>query len=41
MAQAGQPLEVVHYGDHEACTRLAHGMIDVARQFKGLLTGEG
>lgn len=38
-AAAGQPLELVNYGDLEACTDYVRGMIEVSRRYKSLLTG--
>lgn len=38
--EAGQPLEILNYGDLEACNKYAKGMIEVARRYKDLLTGK-
>lgn len=38
---AGQPRELLRYGDREACTAYARGMIELATRYKGLLTGQG
>lgn len=38
--QAGQPVELLSYGDREDCTRLAKSMIELAQRYKGLLTGK-
>jgi tripartite-type tricarboxylate transporter receptor subunit TctC len=39
--QAGQPIELVKYGNREECTRQAEAMLELAERFKPLLTGEG
>jgi putative tricarboxylic transport membrane protein len=39
--QAGQPVELLSYGDRDACTQMAQGMIELAERYKSLLTGEG
>lgn len=39
--EAGQPVEILQYGDMEACDRFAERMIELAQRYKPLLTGEG
>lgn len=39
--QAGQPVELVKYGNREECAQLAESMLELAERFKPLLTGEG
>ncbi len=36
---AGQPLEIVKYGDLAACTTYVNGMVEVSKRYKSLLTG--
>ena len=38
--QAGQPLELLSYGDREACAKMAGGMTELAKRYKGLLSGK-
>jgi tripartite-type tricarboxylate transporter receptor subunit TctC len=38
--QAGQPIELVRYGNREECARQAESMLELAERFKPLLTGE-
>lgn len=38
-AEAGQPLEILKYGDLDACTNYVKGMIEVSEKYKSLLTG--
>jgi putative tricarboxylic transport membrane protein len=37
---AHAPLELMSYGDHEECTRMAASMVELSERFKPLLTGE-
>jgi len=39
--KAGQPVELLSYGDLEACNKLAKGMVELAERYKGLLSGKG
>lgn len=39
--QAGQPVELLAYGDREACTKLGKSMVELATRYKDLLTGKG
>ncbi len=39
--EAGQPIEILNYGDREACTEYVQGMIELSQRYKGLLTGTG
>ena len=37
----GQPVELLSYGDLDACNKLGKGMVELAERYKGLLTGKG
>lgn len=38
--KAKQPLALLNYGDRDACTKMAGGMIELAKRYKGLLSGK-
>jgi tripartite-type tricarboxylate transporter receptor subunit TctC len=38
--KAGQPVELLSYGDLGACNKLAQGMIELAERYEGLLSGK-
>lgn len=38
--KVGQPVELLSYGDLEACNKLAKGMVELAERYKGLLSGK-
>lgn len=38
--QAGQPLELLSYGNREASAKMATGMTELAKRYKGLLSGK-
>jgi tripartite-type tricarboxylate transporter receptor subunit TctC len=40
-AKTGAPVEAIQYGDRKACTRYAQGMVDLANEYRSLLTGKG
>lgn len=37
--EAGQPLEILNYGDREACTTYVRGMIELSQRYKDLMSG--
>jgi tripartite-type tricarboxylate transporter receptor subunit TctC len=37
--EAGQPLEILKYGDRDACSAYVKGMIELSQRYKSLLTG--
>jgi tripartite-type tricarboxylate transporter receptor subunit TctC len=39
-AKTGAPLETIQYGDRALCTRYAKGMIDLANEYRSLLTAK-
>ena len=40
-AKTGAPIETIQYGDRELCTRYARGMIELANEYRPLLTARG
>jgi len=38
--KANQPLALLNYGDRDACTKMAGGMIELAKRYKHLLSGK-
>jgi tripartite-type tricarboxylate transporter receptor subunit TctC len=39
-AKTGAPVETIQYGDRELCTRYAKGMIELANEYRSLLTAK-
>ena len=39
--KTGAPVETIQYGDRALCTRYARGMVDLANEYRGLLTAKG
>jgi len=40
-AKTGAPVESIQYGDRKLCTRYAQGMIELANEYRSLLTAKG
>jgi len=40
-AKTGAPVETIQYGDRALCTRYAQGMIELANEYRSLLTAKG
>jgi tripartite-type tricarboxylate transporter receptor subunit TctC len=40
-AKTGAPVEAIQYGDRAACTRYAQGMVELANEYRSLLTAKG
>jgi tripartite-type tricarboxylate transporter receptor subunit TctC len=40
-AKTGAPVEAIQYGDRAACTRYAKGMVELANEYRPLLTAKG
>jgi len=39
--KTGAPVETIQYGDRALCTRYARAMVELANEYRGLLTGKG
>jgi len=39
-AKTGAPVETIQYGDRELCTRYARGMVELANEYRSLLTAK-
>jgi len=39
-AKTGAPVETIHYGDRDLCTRYAKGMVELANEYRSLLTAK-
>jgi hypothetical protein len=39
--KTGAPVETIQYGDRALCTRYARGMVDLANEYRSLLTAKG
>jgi hypothetical protein len=39
--KTGAPVETIQYGDRALCTRYARAMVELANQYRALLTGKG
>jgi hypothetical protein len=40
-AKTGAPVEAIQYGDRAACTKYAQGMVELANEYRPLLTAKG
>jgi tripartite-type tricarboxylate transporter receptor subunit TctC len=40
-AKTGAPVEAIQYGDRKVCTRYAQGMVELANEYRSLLTAKG
>ena len=40
-AKTGAPVETIQYGDRALCTRYANGMVDLANEYRSLLSAKG
>jgi len=40
-AKTGAPLETIQYGDRALCTRYANGMVELANEYRSLLSAKG
>ena len=40
-AKTGAPVEAIQYGDHAACTKYAKGMVELANEYRSLLSAKG
>ena len=40
-AKTGAPIESIQYGDRDVCTRYAKGMVELANEYRSLLTAKG
>jgi tripartite-type tricarboxylate transporter receptor subunit TctC len=40
-AKTGAPIETIQYGDRALCTRYAQGMVELANEYRSLLSGKG
>src|SRR5687767_12149119 len=40
-AKTGAPVETIQYGDRKVCTRYAQGMVELANEYRSLLTAKG
>ena len=38
--KTGAPIESVQYGDRDICTKYAVAMVELAKEYRGLLTGK-
>jgi hypothetical protein len=39
-AKTGSPVETIQYGNRDVCTRYAKGMIELANEYRSLLTAK-
>jgi hypothetical protein len=39
--KTGAPIETIQYGDRDVCTRYAKGMVELANEYRSLLSARG